>query len=90
MSGVDGVHQQGAGRYRVPARWAPFMTSLLLSIFMCAFVSLVTTVKSEGVGPGLLGAWTSAWFVSWLLAFPVVLMVMPIVRRIVRAICHPV
>ncbi|MBR9807679.1 MAG: DUF2798 domain-containing protein [Alphaproteobacteria bacterium] len=81
---------QAAGRYRFPARLAPFMTSLLLSIFMCAFVSLIATVKSEGVSPELFGAWMSAWLVSWLLAFPVVLIVMPIVRRIVRAICHPV
>lgn len=65
------------------------MTSLLLSIFMCAFVSLISTIKSEGISVDLFGAWLGAWAISWLLAFPVVLVVMPVVRRIVRKICQP-
>lgn len=75
---------------RLPHRHAPFMTSLLLSVFMCAFVSLVATIKSEGVSADLPGAWLAAWGISWLLAFPVVLIVMPVVRRIVAYICQPV
>jgi len=80
---------ESSSSYRFPAKLAPFMTSLLLSVFMCAFVSLIATVKSEGITPDLPGAWMSAWLISWLLAFPVVLIVMPLVRRIVRIICHP-
>lgn len=75
--------------HRLAARWAPLMTSLLLCVFMCGFVSLVATVQAAGLSPDIGMAWMKAWGVSFLLAFPVVLVVMPVVRAIVARICRP-
>lgn len=78
-----------AGRdWRLGARWAPLMTSFLLCVFMCGFVSLVATVQTAGVSMDIGMAWLKAWGVSFLLAFPVVLLVMPVVRAIVGRICR--
>lgn len=88
-SGQAGKEMAWFSGRRLPAKWAPFMTSFLLSVFMCAFVSLVATLKGSGLSSDLLGKWLGAWLVSWLLAFPVVLVIMPVVRKSVAIICRP-
>lgn len=82
-------HVSSGRDYRLAARWAPLMTSFLLCVFMCGFVSLVATVQTAGFSLDISMAWMKAWGVSFLLAFPVVLVVMPIVRAIVARICRP-
>jgi hypothetical protein len=74
---------------RLAARWAPLVTSFLLCVFMCGFVSLVATVQTAGISVEVGADWIKAWGVSFLLAFPVVLLVMPLVRAIVSRICRP-
>ena len=71
---------------RLPARYAAFITPLVLSLLMTFVVSAISTWKSLGFGPQFLSTWPVAWGVSWLVAFPTLLLVLPIVRRIVAVV----
>ncbi|MDX2203814.1 MAG: DUF2798 domain-containing protein [Hyphomicrobiaceae bacterium] len=64
-------------------RWLhPFVMPLLLSVFMTAVVSAISTVKALGLKPGIVSEWLLAWAWSWLIAFPTLLLVLPLVRRL--------
>lgn len=71
---------------KLPARYAAFVTPLLLSLLMTCVVSAISLIRSRGLDAGALALWPSAWAISWLVAFPVLLVVMPLVRRMTRAI----
>ena len=70
------------GLPKLPARYAGFVMPLLLSIFMTAIVSLVSTLRSVGLVDGIVALWLGAWGMSWLIGFPTLLLVLPVVRRI--------
>ena len=70
---------------KLPARFAPVMTALLLSLLMTCLVSLIATLRSVGATPDLLGLWPGSWLLSWVVAFPVTLLVLPVVRRLTAA-----
>ncbi|MGN6151030.1 MAG: DUF2798 domain-containing protein [Lysobacteraceae bacterium] len=70
------------GLLKLPARYAAFVMPLLLSIFMTAIVSLVSTLRSVGLVDGVVALWLGAWGMSWLIGFPTLLLVLPVVRRI--------
>ncbi len=67
---------------KLPARYAAFVMPLLLSIFMTAIVSLVSTLRSVGLVEGVVALWLGAWGMSWLIGFPTLLLVLPVVRRL--------
>ena len=67
---------------KLPARYAAFVMPLLLSIFMTAIVSLVSTLRSVGLVDGVVTLWLGAWGMSWLIGFPTLLLVLPVVRRL--------
>ena len=78
--------QGAARRRRLPARFAPIVMPLLLSLLMTSLVSLISTARSVGVTTELLRLWPGSWALSWLVAFPVTLIVLPIVRRLTAAV----
>ena len=77
-------------RRKLPARYAGFISPLVLSLLMTFIVSLISTLKSLGLRPDLPSTWMTAWGLSWLIAFPTLLLVLPMVRRIVNWLCEPV
>lgn len=76
-------------RPRLPARYAPLVTPLVLSLLMTFIVSLISTLKGVGLAPDFIAVWSPAWGLSWLAAFPTLLLVLPVVRRIVGWVCQP-
>ena len=73
-------------RPRLPARYAPVVMPLLLSLLMTCLVSLIATLRSAGLTPELLRLWPGSWALSWLVAFPVTLLVLPVVKRLTSAL----
>jgi hypothetical protein len=67
---------------KLPARYAPVVMPLLLSIFMTCIVSLIATLRNVGLAHDVVIQWLGAWAVSWVIAFPTLLLVLPIVRRL--------
>jgi hypothetical protein len=68
---------------KLPSKWNMVAVPFVLSIFMSAIISFVSTFRAVGFIDGLFGKRLGAWGLSWLVAFPALLMVLPIVRRIV-------
>ena len=74
---------------KLPARFAPVVLPLVLSILMTFVVSVISTLKSLGPTPAFLATWPGAWAIPWLVAFPTLLVVLPLVRRIVSWVVAP-
>ncbi|WP_240811770.1 DUF2798 domain-containing protein [Brevundimonas sp. M20] len=72
---------------RLPARFAPLVMALLLSIVMTMVVSGVSTLRGVGLTDAFLRVWLSAWGLSWLAAFPTLLLILPFVRRLTTRLC---
>ncbi len=68
---------------KLPAKTAPFVLPLVISILMSCLVSGVATYHNIGAVPEFFDSWMSAWGFSWVIAFPVLLVVLPAARRIV-------
>ena len=68
---------------KLPPRWNMIALPFVLSIFMSAIISFVSTFRAVGYIDGLFIKWLGAWGLSWFVAFPALLLVLPIVRRIV-------
>ena len=66
----------------IPARFIPFLFSLITSGLMSCIVCGVATWKALGFVPDFLAAWMRAWSLAWPIAFAVLLVVGPIVRRV--------
>jgi len=74
---------------KLPARCAPVVMPLVLSVLMTFVVSAISTLKSLGPTPAFLATWPAAWAISWLVAFPTLLAALPLVRRIVSLVVAP-
>jgi len=74
---------------RLPARFAPVVMPLVLSLLMTFVVSVISTLRSLGPTPAFVTTWPGAWAISWLVAFPTLLAVLPLVRRIVSWVVAP-
>ncbi len=74
---------------RLPARYAPLVLPLLLSVVMTSIVSLVSTLVALGPTWQVLRDWPAAWLFSWAVAFPVLLVALPVVRRLSARIVEP-
>lgn len=74
---------------KLPARYAPVVMPLVLSILMTFVVSGIATLRSLGLTPAFVATWPAAWGLSWLVAFPTLLAVLPLVRRIVSLVVAP-
>ncbi len=68
----------------IPQRFEFLVFGFLLSGFMSCLVTLIASVLTVGMEPGVLMIWMENWLSSWVVAFPAVLLVAPIVRRIVH------
>lgn len=79
----------GGASLRLPARLAPVVMALQLSVLMTMVVSAVSTARGVGFGPSFAAVWLSAWGLSWLAAFPTLVVLLPIVRRITGWLCRP-
>jgi hypothetical protein len=75
-----------SGWPKLPARYAGIVMPFLLSLFMTAIVSLISTLRSVGLHEGVVRLWLGSWGLSWLVAFPVLFVVLPVVRRITAAV----
>ena len=71
---------------RIPARFAPILSSALLSIIMVGIVSAFVLTISQGVHPGFAAQWLKSCVTTWPVAFPTVAVVAPWVRRIVSRV----
>ncbi|KMM76131.1 hypothetical protein ACP93_07760 [Xanthomonas sp. NCPPB 1128] len=67
---------------KLSARHVAWVTPLLLSVLMTCIVSMISTLRSVGLAPGVGTLWLGAWALSWLVAFPTLLLVLPLVRRL--------
>lgn len=67
---------------KLPPKAMHIVMPFILSIFMSAIISFVSTVKAIGLAPDILLSWLKAWGLSWVVAFPVLLVVLPVVRRL--------
>ena len=65
----------------IPAKYAPLLFGLVLSMCMSCIVSGVSTLSSVGPVDGFFGLWGGAWLKSWTVAFPVVLLIAPLAGR---------
>jgi hypothetical protein len=74
---------------RIPHRFAPVVTALLLSGLMSCVVSGISTLRSIGFAEILVAKWMTNWAWSWSVAFPAVIVVLPLVRAIVARIVAP-
>jgi hypothetical protein len=71
---------------RIPARFAPLLSSALLSAIMVAIVSGFVLVRSQGVHAALPVIWVRTCLTTWPVAFPTVFAVAPLVRRTVARV----
>ena len=53
-----------------------------LSIIMTGVISMVSTLRSAGMAPGVVSLWLGSWGLSWVIAFPTLLVVLPLVRKV--------
>lgn len=67
----------------LPARFATVLLPLLLTMFMTAIISGITTLRALGFTSAVFTIWPEAWLMSWAVAFPVMTVVLPAVRRLV-------
>lgn len=73
----------------LPARFAPWLFALFMSLFMSFLMSGVLTLVNLGPVPGFVRLWLHAFGVAWVIAFPCALVVTPLVRCIVTALTRP-
>ena len=69
----------------MPAKYHGYVMPLLLTMFMTAIVSGVSTLRAVGVH-GSLHLWLGSWLWSWLFAFPTILVVMPLAKKLTNMI----
>jgi hypothetical protein len=74
------------GLPKLSARHATWVMPLLLSVIMTCIVSLISTLRSVGLVPGIFHTWLGAWGLSLTIAFPTVILVLPLVRKATSAI----
>ncbi len=67
---------------KLHSRHAGWVMPLLLSILMTCVVSMISTLRTVGLAPGVYSLWLGAWALSWLIAFPTLLLALPLVRRL--------
>ena len=70
-------------RTKLPARYAPILGLVVLSLIMTCIVSGISTLRSIGFAPNFFEVWPVAWAMSWAVAFPALMVVTPLVNRIV-------
>lgn len=76
-------------RARIPARYTGVVMPFILSMLMTCIVSLICTLKTNGLAEDLPHIWLSAWGLSWLVAFPTLLLILPFVRKLTALIMEP-
>ena len=77
-------------RAKLPARYAPILGLVVLSLIMTCIVSGISTLRSIGFAPNFFEVWPVAWAMSWCVAFPVLMVVTPLVNRIVAGLVEGV
>lgn len=68
----------------IPAKYEPYVFSLVLSGMMSFIIAGIATFRSLGLIDGFIGLWLSSWIVSWAIAFPTVTVVAPIAKKVVH------
>jgi hypothetical protein len=73
----------------IPARYAPWLFSLILSGSMSLLVSGISTWRTLPPHQGFVGLWMGAWLTGWLFTFPAVMLAAPLARRVVARLTQP-
>lgn len=75
---------------RIPRRYAYVVMSVVLSVCMSAVISLIVTIKNNGIeGRETAMMWLAAWQASCLIAVPMRFLVAPLVARFVGLLVEP-
>lgn len=67
---------------KLPARTAPLVMPLILTLMMTCVISGIATVNALGFTTQVLRDWPRAWVFSWIVAYPTILVVLPVVKRL--------
>ncbi|MGB0663983.1 MAG: DUF2798 domain-containing protein [Pontibacterium sp.] len=67
----------------IPAKFTPYVFSLLMAFFMSSIMSFVVTTCNVGFVPELLDIWFDAWQFAIAVAIPTIFVVSPCVRKLV-------
>lgn len=65
---------------KLPPRYNHIIVPMILTFFMTAIVSGVSTFIAIGFSLAALKIWPGAWVASWAIAFPAALVVLPFAR----------
>ena len=68
---------------RIPAKFAPQLFALLMSLAMAFVMTAYITWVNTGLGDGYLGRWAHAFFMAWPLAMVCVLLFAGPIRTLV-------
>lgn len=67
----------------IPARFAPLLFAVLMSIYMVTLMTMVITWVNTGLGEGFLGRWWRAFYIAWPVAFALIWIGAPRLQRLV-------
>ncbi len=67
---------------KLPSRYGRILVPVILTFFMTAIVSGLSTFIAAGINWAALKIWPGAWMASWAVAAPVALFVLPLAHRI--------
>lgn len=65
---------------KLPPRFGRILVPVILTFFMTAIVSGLSTVIAIGFNWMALGIWPKAWMASWAIAAPTALFVLPLTQ----------
>ena len=68
---------------KIPATWRWFVMPLLLTFFMTAIVSAISTIHAAG-NNWTVNLWLGSWLFSWIIAFPTILVVLPLLNKFLQ------
>ncbi|WP_144394664.1 DUF2798 domain-containing protein [Pleionea sediminis] len=67
----------------IPARFATYLVSFFMALFMSGIMSLVITVFNIGITSDLFVKWLNAWGFAFAVALPTIFVIAPLVRKLV-------
>lgn len=69
----------------IAPRYAPVLSSAILSGTMSLIVSAISTLRVLGLDSDFVPAWLASWGIAWAISFPTVAVIAPVTRWIVQA-----
>lgn len=79
----------GSIMQKIPARFAPLLIALLMSLMMAFLMSGLVTFINTGLKPDFVSIWLHAFIKVWPIAFGLLFILRPLVMKIVGALTEP-